>query len=126
MLPQMFDDINHVMNGDSWCWQQDGAKAHTARRTIQWLDENCHENSPDLWPAKSPDLNVMDYCIWSLLLSEVQRNRTEIQNIDDLKTCLVASWDAIPVDTVKRAANSWIGRLKKCFDVDGGHFEYLG
>ena len=127
MLPQMFNDISHVMDGDSWCWQQDGARAHTARCTIQWLEGNCPEFiSPDLWPAKSPDLNLMDYCIWSLLLTEVQRNRTDILNIEDLKACLVASWNAIPMDTVKRATSSWVGRLKKCFDVDGGHFEYLG
>ena len=24
----------------------------------------------EYWPSKSPDLNVMDYCIWSFLLTE--------------------------------------------------------
>ena len=32
MLPAMFSDINRIMHNRPWCWQQDGAKAHTSRQ----------------------------------------------------------------------------------------------
>ena len=61
------------MNDQTWTWQKDGAKAHTARVSIQFL----RQSTPDLikpedWPSKSLDLNVMNYCVWSLLLTKTQ------------------------------------------------------
>ena len=34
MCPQMFEDIDQVMQGEPWTWQQDGAKPHTANDTV--------------------------------------------------------------------------------------------
>ena len=31
MCPQMFEDIDQVMQGEPWTWQQDGVKPHTAK-----------------------------------------------------------------------------------------------
>ena len=45
-------------------WQHDGAKAHTARETVHWLRQNVPDLiEPDQWPAKSLDLNVLNYCV---------------------------------------------------------------
>ena len=72
MCPNMFHDIRAQMGQHTWTWQQDGAKAHTARETVSWLRQNAPDFiEPDQWPSKSPDLNVLDYCIWSLLLHRV-------------------------------------------------------
>ena len=43
MCPLMFNDINTIMDGRPWVWQQDGAKAHTARSSVQWI----RDNAPD-------------------------------------------------------------------------------
>ena len=43
MCPQMFEDIDQVMQGEPWTWQQDGAKPHTANDTVAWL----RVNTPD-------------------------------------------------------------------------------
>ena len=70
MCHLMFQCIQQQMAGQHWVWQQDGAKAHTALDTVSWLQQNTPEFiEPVASPAKSPDLNVMDFCIWSLLLS---------------------------------------------------------
>ena len=34
IVPQMFENIEQVIHGESWIWQQDGAKAHTANDTV--------------------------------------------------------------------------------------------
>src|SRR6218665_1829341 len=46
-------------------FQQDGAPAHTARVTQEWLHANCPEIiEKDRWPPNSPDLNPLDYHVW--------------------------------------------------------------
>jgi len=41
-------------------FQQDGAPAHTARVTQEWLHANCPEIiEKDRWPPNSPDLNPL-------------------------------------------------------------------
>ena len=53
-----------------WIFQQDSATAHRAKWTQQW----CAEHFPDFitageWPPYSPNLNPMDYSIWSIMES---------------------------------------------------------
>jgi len=51
--------------GNSFVFQQDGAPAHGAMRTQEWLGEYCRDFiDKDSWPLNSPDLNPLDYCVW--------------------------------------------------------------
>src|SRR6218665_2562921 len=43
-----------------------------------------------MWPTNSPDLNPVDYSIWSVLQKKVYRSR--IANVDELKTHLIDEW----------------------------------
>ncbi|KAI6656193.1 hypothetical protein LOD99_1526 [Oopsacas minuta] len=57
-----------MFGGTSFVFQQDGAPAHTSNVTQSWL----HDNFPGFitkeeWPPYSPDLNPMDYSVWSIL-----------------------------------------------------------
>jgi len=57
-----------VFKGHRWTFQQDSAPAHKAKITQNWLQKEV----PDLisyleWHASSPDLNPLDYKIWSKL-----------------------------------------------------------
>ena len=125
MCPLMFSDINAIMNNDTWTWMQDGAKAHTAKSTVEWLRRNTHDFiEPQQWPSKSPDLNVLDYSLWAILLAGVAENRSTIENIDQLKTALTECWDAIPMETVQKACATFLLRLRACIDMQGGHFEH--
>ena len=87
-----------------WIWQQDGARAHTARASVQFLQQSTPDFiEPEDWLFKSPDLNVMDYCIWGLLLTELQNCRRDIKSID-----------YIPQVTFKNATQAWVSRLRQC------------
>ena len=44
-----------------------------------------------VWPANSPDLNLVDYCIWGKLQGHVYRNR--IRDMDQLKSSLIEEWE---------------------------------
>ena len=105
MCPLMFNDINTIMDGRPWVWQQDGAKAHTARSFVQWI----RDNAPDFinlneWPSKSPDLNVMDYyCLWGILLAGLAANRRDINNMDELKATLIETWNTVSMNIIRKA-----------------------
>ena len=124
MCPQMFEDIDQVMQGEPWTWQQDGAKSHTANDTVAWLRVNTPDFiTPQQWPSKSSDLNVMDYCIWSVLLQEVQRQRRGITDTESLKHVLMDAWNNMSLDVIRRATQNWMDRLRRCSAVNGQHFE---
>ena len=100
--------------------------AHAARASLQLLQQSTPDFiEPEDWPSKSPDLNVIDYCIWSLLLTELQNCRRDIKSIDDLKTSLGRALNDIPQVTLKNATQAWISRLRQCSEVHGRHFEHL-
>jgi len=46
--------------------------------------------SPDMWPANSPDLSLVDYHIWGIMQDHVYRVR--ICNTDELRKSLVVTW----------------------------------
>jgi len=57
---------------DFFTFQQDSASAHRARPTVELLQKEVPDFiSPSLWPPNSPDLNPVDYKIWSLVQERV-------------------------------------------------------
>ena len=84
MCSQMFSnirnaiaEIQHIQNAmddQTWSWQQDGARAHKARTSDQFLLQSTLNfiDPKKNWPSKNPDLNIMDYCVWSWLFTELQ------------------------------------------------------
>jgi len=52
-------------------FQQDGARVHTSKATIAWLDTNIkHYIPPENWPPNSPDLSPIEN-IWSIMATAV-------------------------------------------------------
>ncbi len=52
----------------SYVFQQDGAPAHTANSTQQFIESNMAANwSKTVWPPYSADLNPLDYGIWGVM-----------------------------------------------------------
>uniref|UniRef100_A0A914ECA4 Transposase n=1 Tax=Acrobeloides nanus TaxID=290746 RepID=A0A914ECA4_9BILA len=65
-----------IFGDDEWTFQQDGAPGHKAIETQAFLRENCPDfikvdthwrNADGEWPPNSPDLNPLDYVVWSIL-----------------------------------------------------------
>ena len=65
LLPKLIQDCKQLLEGD-FVFQQDGAPAHTARQTQEWLGANTPDFiGKDEWPPNSPDLNPLDCCVWA-------------------------------------------------------------
>ena len=45
---------------------------------------------PTLWPPNSPDLNPVDYKVWSVM-QEVYKKR--VKDIDELRARILTAWD---------------------------------
>ena len=111
------------MSGDFYNFQQDSAPAHRARETVELLQRSTPGFiSPLHWPPNSPDLNPVDYKIWSVLQERVYRGR--IHNVDHLKQRLVEEWSRFDQRIVDKAVKEWRVRLKACVKANGGQFEH--
>jgi len=118
----LLPDIRCV-SGDLYTFQRDSAPAHRARATVEMLKTETPDFiPPDLWPPNSPDLNPVDYSIWSILQEKVYRHR--INDLDELKQRLRVEWSKLDHAVVTAAIRQWRRRLSACVQADGGHFEH--
>ena len=105
-----------------WSFQQDSAPAHGAKKTQEWLAENVPAFiSKEEWPPSSPDLNPLDFAIWSILENKV--SATHHTNLDALKTKLMKEWDKIPQKVIRDSCEAFSKRLQQVMDANGGYIE---
>jgi len=109
--------------GDTqWIFQQDSAPAHKAKTTQEW----CQAHFPGFitsaeWPPYSPDLNPMDYSVWSIL--EARACATRHKSLKSLKQSLSREWDRLSPEDLRPIAQNFKSRLGFCIAAGGGHFE---
>lgn len=107
-------------------YQQDGCPAHTSRIARSQLNEMfpmrwIGKYGPFNWPARSPDLSVLDYYLWGRLKDIVYINRpTDVQ---DMKLRLRNAIAMITADEVKKAVDHFNHRVQVCRRGNGQHFE---
>ena len=71
-------------------FQQDSAPAHRARETIKMLTKDMPDFiHPTLWSPNCPDLNPVDYKVWSVMQEQVYQ--TPIHDVNDLMQHLLGS-----------------------------------
>ena len=73
------------------------------------------------WPSSSPDLNPLDYSLWTEL--ELRACRKTHPNLESLKRSLVREAKRIPLEKIRAAIDDWPIRLRACIKNNGGHFE---
>ena len=111
------------MSGDCFTFQQDSAPAHRARETVELLTRETPDFiPPTLWPPNSPDLNPVDYKVWSVLQERVYRSR--IRDVDHLRERLLEEWNRFDQRLIDKAVKQWHERLRSCVCADSGHFEH--
>jgi len=92
-------------------FQQNGARAHTSKATIAWLDANVkHYIPPEDWPPNSPDLSPIEN-VWSIMAAAVYAD-PEPQSLQALKHRLWKAWKSISLSTLQNLIGSMPNRLK--------------
>ena len=72
-------------------------------------------------PPSSPDLNPMDFCVWSVLERNVCRKPHS--TVEALKRSLQREWTKLPMDVVRAAVEATPKRLKEVVKRRGGFIE---
>ena len=77
---------NQVAGDRPWVWQQDSAPAHKSKETKSLALDECYDFVPfSYWPSSTPDLNPLDYFVWSYV-----ENITNMTS-HNTKTSLIAN-----------------------------------
>ena len=104
-------------------FQQDGAPAHTARKTVAFLEESAVPFIwPNEWPPNSPDLNPLDYCIWSLITAGTA-GKARPSSVEALKKQVNAAWRAMDPEDIRAACRGFRPRLQRCIAAKGSFFD---
>jgi len=79
------------------------------RETIELLTMETPEFiPPTFWPPNSPDLNPVDYKVWSIMQEKVYKKR--ITDIDELRARILTAWDEMDqriIDAAIRVAHTF-------------------
>lgn len=120
--------IKGVASKNKYWFQQDGARVHTTNDCLAFLQDKFQgrviSNRLDFfWPAKSPDLNPLDFYFWGVAEARVQKEKPK--TIMELKSVVENFVAEISKEVLWSVADNFIKRAKMCHENDGGHFEYL-
>lgn len=109
-------------------YMHDGAPAHFARNVRNWLDQHfpnrwIGRGGPILWPARSPDLNPLDFFVWGFIKEKVYD--TPPQDADEVRDRINAAVLEITPERLERVIQTIPLRLQLCLQTDGFQFEQL-
>ena len=124
VLDGTLKDIGKTWFEGKWIFQQDGASAHRARKTMKWL----HDNDIQVldWPALSPDLNPMEN-IWGWVVRKLYANGKQYNNVEELWKAIQDAFYEIQAKELYKVENlidSMSNRLCDCIAAQGGMTKY--
>lgn len=124
VLPRLIElgyDLNDVY------FQHDGAGPHFAVDVRNWLDNHfptwIGRAGTINWPARSPDLTIMDFFFWGFIKNQVYDMRSV--NRDDLMDRITDAFGLVTPGMLIRAHENMVFRAHMCRNAEGHHFEHL-
>lgn len=130
-LPELLEDVDLQTRGNMW-YMHDGAPAHFSlevRRFLsnrfprRWIGRG--QEAPINWPARSPDLNMLDFYFWGYMKTKVYA--THVRTPEELWERIQSAADIVRQDggVLFSARRSLIRRANLCVQVNGEQFEHL-
>jgi len=87
--------------------------AHRAKETVDLLSSSTETAAfipPTLWPPNSPDLNPVDYRVWSVLQEQVYN--VKVNDVDVLCQRIQTVWDELDQCIIDKAIKQWLTKCK--------------
>lgn len=133
VLAKFWTALNRRLGGDrqlmdqQW-FQQDGASAHTAVATREWLRNRfgsrvISRREVRIWPPHSPDLTPLDFFLWGHLKSQVYKSNP--RTTDDLKRAVSSAVRRVRPEICRAAVESARRRAELCVEREGAHLEHV-
>jgi len=117
---RIFGDQLPSIYSPRYFFQQDGARAHTARSTTAYLvgkQIRLLEN----WPPQSPDLSPIEH-MWDILKDKVASHNCS--TLAKLRSVIKDEWAKISNDQVKKLFESMPRRIDAVLKARGGNTKY--
>jgi hypothetical protein len=115
-----FLTAHHALSGTTF--QQDGAAPHIARQVKEFLTQKFHSrvisrhfNFP--WPARSPDLNPMDFFYWGYLKQKVYSHK--LRNVNDLREAIAREIEEMDGSLLAKVVEFVPSRLQEVIATGG-------
>ena len=113
---------NQVAGGRPWMWQQDSELAHKSKEPQAWLQKEYNDFVPfSHWPLYSPDLNPLDYFVWSYV--ENITNMTSHTTKASLIAAIRRVFAELPLALVEKACFQFRIRIEAVIEAEGGYIE---
>jgi transposase len=109
----LVDMRNHFGESPGY-FQQDGAPAHRAKKTMTFLQKEIN-TIPD-WPPNSPDLSVIEN-VWGILKARIARRGPK--TIPELKAILQEEWNNLDQAMLDELIASMPWRFRMCIEEHG-------
>jgi len=126
----MSDQLETVDVGTELWFMQDGCPAHNYHPATTYL-RNCfpgkvigtHEQ-PLSWPARSPDLNPLDFFLWGHISSSIYKT-APFPDVATLQNAIEECCGKITSQQLQNVQTEFYHRLGYCVLAEGGIFEHL-
>ena len=124
LLASMISEMDRLTGYQPYVFMQDGARSHTANETVRFLNQQRYLTllQLNMWPPNSPDLNPVDYCVWSALERNVYRGR-RFENTIELKEAILQEWEALPQAVISNAIDGFRSCVRLVIAENGQHIE---
>ena len=124
LLASMIPEMDRLTGYQPYVFMRDGARSHTANETVRFLNQQRYLTllQPNMWPPNSPDLNPVDYCVWSALERNFYRGR-RFENTIELKEAIPQEWEALPQAAFNNAIDVFRSRVRLVIAEYGQHIE---
>lgn len=127
-IPQLKQLNNPQGTLQGMTWQQDGAKVHRTRKVLAYFDGQFGDKMFAMdtiqghdWPARSPDLNPLDYFCWGFLKSKVFTPKPN--TMEELKNRIRQEVASLDPDMIKRACGDLKHRCRAVINSGGSFIE---
>ena len=113
---------NQVVGDRPWVRQQDPAPAHKSKETQAWIQKECYDFVPfSHWHPSSPNLNPLDYFIWSYV--ENITNMTSHNTKASLIAAIRRVFAELPPALVEKTCSQFRIRIETVIEAEGGYIE---
>jgi len=68
-----------------------------------------------LWPSNSPDLNPVDYKVWSVLQEQVYK--VKVNDVNELRQRIQTVLDELDQHIIDKVIKQWHTRLRACVEA---------
>jgi len=115
----MLPSARALFRSNDYKFMQDGARPHTARSTLNWLNQ--HGIHLLEWPPSSPDINPIEN-IWGIMKKTVRQRHP--RTVPELRQVLEEEWSKIAPQMCKGLVNSLPSRMQAIIKAKGEMTKY--